>query len=169
MCVTRALFWSSATDSSVRGAFLVVAPSGRLSSLDSAHGQAAFLTLNPSSLVTHVEEQKRRMKWGTGLQPNGAQLNCSVQQTDRVPPRGARGGLSRGSLGCCCVSSLQRQNARLWGLQVNCSWGTERRKSHHRKRRDYRRLNTEDYTFRLPPRNAPHANEAGFPKKRDWK
>lgn len=136
---------------------------------DSVHGQAAFLPFNTSSLVTHVEKQKTRMKWGTGLQPNGVQLNCSVQQTESDPPRGAQSGLSCGSLGCCCVSSLQRQNACLCGLQVNCSWGTERRKSHHRKSRDYRRLNTEDYTFRLPPRNAPHANEPGFQKERERK
>lgn len=121
------------------------APSGLASSPPSAHGQAAFLPFNNTSwLLTRVQEQKMRVKWGTGLQPNGVQLNSSVQQTESDPPRGARSGLSSRSPGCSCVSSLQRQNACLWGLQVNCSWGTERRKSHHRTRRDYRLLNAED-------------------------
>lgn len=121
------------------------APPGLVSSPHSAHGQAACPPFNNTCrLLTHVQKQKMRMKWGTGLQPNGAQLNSSAQQTESDPPRGARSGLSSGSLGCPRVSSLQPQNARLWGLQVNCSRGTERRKSHHRKRRDYRRLNAED-------------------------
>lgn len=114
--------------------------------------------------------RSRKRGWNEGrgcsLMESSWIVQCSRQKGIRW---GAQGGLSCGSLGCCCVSSLQRQNACLCGLQVNCSWGTERRKSHHRKRRDYRRLNTEDYTFRLPPRNAPHANESGFQKERERK
>lgn len=90
-----------------------------------------------------------------------------MQRAESDPPRGARSGWSSGSLGASGVSSPQPQNARLWGLQVNCSRGTERRKSHHRTRRDYRPLNAEDQTFRLAPRNAPHANEAACPKERE--
>lgn len=109
--------------------------------------------------------RSRKGGWNEGRGCSLMESSWTVQCSSD-PPRGAQSGLSCGSLGCCCVSSLQRQNACLCGLQVNCSWGTERRKSHHRKRRDYRRLNTEDYTFRLPPRNAPHANESGFQKER---
>lgn len=98
----------------------------------------------------------RGRKWGWN-----EELGCSLMEPSWIVPSssakvirlgGARSGLSAGSLGCSSVSSLQRQNVCLWRLQVNCSWGTKRRKSHHRKRRDYRLLNAEDYTFRPPPR-----------------
>lgn len=98
----------------------------------------------------------RGRKWGWN-----EELGCSLMEPSWIVPSscarvirlgGARSGLSAGSLGCFSVSSLQRQNVCLWRLQVNCSWGTKRRKSHHRKRRDYRLLNAEDYTFRPPPR-----------------
>lgn len=109
---------------------------------------------NISELATHVKRQKMRMKWGTGLQPIMEPSWIVPSSSSKVIRLGgARSGLSAGSLGCFSVSSLQRQNVCLWRLQVNCSWGTKRRKSHHRKRRDYRLLNAEDYTFRPPPRS----------------
>lgn len=55
------------------------------------------------------------------------------ERLQRDPPRAARSGRSAGSLGCSSVSSLQRQHVCLWRLQVNCSWGTKRRTSHHKK------------------------------------
>lgn len=95
-------------------------------------------------------------KWG-----KNEGLGCNLIEPCWIAPRssekvirlGERGAVCLlGSLGCLCVSSLQRQNVCLWRLQVNCSWGTKRRKSHHRKLRDYRLLNAGDYTFRPPPR-----------------
>lgn len=121
---------------------------------------------NISELATHVKRQKMRMKWGAGLQPMEPSWIVPSSSSKVIRLGGARSGFSAGSLGCFSVSSLQRQNVCLWRLQVNCSWGTKRRKSHHRKRRDYRLLNAEDYTFRPPPRSRRMQMSVWIKKKR---